>query len=138
MIFDSQKEFFFYQRFLEKYDDDPDSEFIVKIHPNYEIIEKFKISGVTIRGANFKPDFVIEDRTGKILHVYDVKNGFSAYAIDQAAKLRFKLFTRQYKVPVECVVVRKGDFKVKVYGITKKKEIHIYNDINYDWQETMR
>ena len=137
-VFDSQKEFFFYQRFLEKYDDDPDSEFIVKIHPNYEIIEKFKISGVTIRDANFKPDFVIEDHHGKILHIYDVKNGFSAYAIDQAAKLRFKLFTKRYKVPVEAVVIRKNDFKVKVYGTTKKTQEHIFKDIDYSWQEAVK
>ena len=135
-IFDSQKEFFFYQRFLEKYDR-PDSEFIVKIHQNYEIIEKFKISGITIRGANFKPDFVIEDRQGNLLHIYDVKNGFSAYAIDAACKLRFKLFTKRYGVPVECAIVRKNDFKVKIYGTTKKTEIHVFKDINYDWRKVV-
>ena len=134
MIFDSQKEFLFYQRFLEKYDR-PDSEFIVKIHPNYEIIEKFKISGLEIRGANFKPDFVIEDRQGKKLHIYDVKNGFTAYAIDAAAKLRFKLFTKRYGIPVECVVVRKNDFKVKVFGTTKKTHEHIFKSIDYDLKE---
>ena len=136
-VFDSQKEFLFFDRFLKKYDDAQNSEFIVKIHPNYEIIEKFKISGITIRGANFKPDFVIEDRQGNLLHVYDVKNGFSAYAIDAACKLRFKLFTKRYGVPVECAIVRKNDFKVKIYGTTKKTEIHVFKDINYDWRKVV-
>lgn len=137
-IFDSQKEFLFYQRFLEKYDDDPNSKFVVKIHPSYDIIDKFEVSGLKIRGANFKPDFVIEDRQGNILHVIDVKNGFTAYAIDSACKLRFKLFTKKYKIPVECVVVRKNDFKVKVYGTTKKTQEHIFKDIDYDYKEALR
>ena len=135
--FDSLKEMAFYQRSLEKYDNDPDSEFIVKIHPNYEIIEKFKISGLTIRGANFKPDFVIEDKQGNLLHVFDVKNSFTAYGVDASCKLRFKLFTKKYGVPVEAVVVRKNDFKVKVYGTAKKTNEHIFKNIEYNWRETV-
>ena len=89
MIFDSQKEFLFYQRFLEKYDRS-DSEFVVLVHPSYNIIDKFEISGLTIRGARYTPDMVVTDKQGNLLHIYDVKNGFTAYAIDAAAKLRFK------------------------------------------------
>ena len=132
--FDSQKELAFYQRFCEKYDK-PDSKFVVKVHKSYDIIDKFEISGLTIRGAKYTPDIVIENKQGDILHIYDVKNGFTAYAIDGAAKLRFKLFTKRYSVPIECVVVRKNDFKVKVYGTTKKTSEHTFEDINYDWRE---
>ena len=57
--------------------------------------------------------------------------------VDAAAKLRFKLFTEKYKVPVECVVVRKNDFKIKVFGTTKKTQEHIFKDINYKWQEAV-
>lgn len=133
-IFDSQKEFFFYQRFCEKYDK-PDSEFKVLVHPSYDIINKFEISGLTIRGAKYTPDVVITDKQNNLLHVFDVKNGFSAYAVDAACKLRFKLFTKLYEIPVEVVVVRKNDFKVKVYGTTKQTHEHIFKDVTYDWRE---
>lgn len=138
-IFDSQKEFFFYQRFCEKYDNDPNSEFVIKVHPSFQIIDSWELDpGLKIRGAKFTPDIVVNDRQGHLLHVYDVKNGFSAYAVDAACKLRFKLFTKLYKVPVEAVVVRKNDFKVKVYGTTKKTKEYIFKDINYSWQEAIR
>ena len=136
MIFDSQKEFLFYQRFLEKYDR-PDSEFVVLVHPSYNIIDKFEISGLTIRGARYTPDMVITDKQGNLLHIYDVKNGFTAYAIDAAAKLRFKLFTKRFGIPVEAIIPRKNDFKVKIFGTTKKTQEHIFKDINYDWQEAV-
>ena len=137
-VFDSQKEFLFYQRFLEKYDDDPNSEFVIKVHPSYPIIDSFELeSGLKIRGARFTPDAIIEDRQGNLLHIYDVKNGFSAYAIDAACKLRFKLFTKRYGVPVECAIVRKNDFKVKVYGTAKKTNEHIFKDIDYRWGEAL-
>lgn len=137
--FDSLKEMSFYQRFLEKYDNDPNSEFIVKVHPSYEIIDGFELeSGLKMRGASYKPDFVIEDKQGNMLHVIDVKNGFTAYAVSDAAKLRFKLFTKKYGVPVEAVVVRKNDFKVKVFGTAKKTTEQIFKYINYKWQEALK
>lgn len=133
--FDSLKELDFYQRFCEKYDK-PDSEFVVLVHPGYEIIDKVKLnSGSIIRSAKYTPDVVITDHQGNLLHVYDVKNGFSTYGVDSAAKLRFKLFSKRYGIPVECVVVRKNDFKVKVFGMTKQTHEHVYKDINYDWRK---
>lgn len=135
--FDSQKELAFYQRFLEKYDNDPNSKFVVLVHPSYDIIDKFEISGLTIRGAKYTPDFVITDRKGNLLHIYDVKNGFTSYAVDTAAKLRFKLFTERYEILVEAVVVRKNDFKVKVFGTTKKTIEHVYKNIDYSWWEAV-
>ena len=135
--FDSQKEMAFYQRFCEKYDNE-DSEFVVKVHKSYDIIDKFEISGLTIRGAKYTPDVIITDKQDNLLHIYDVKNSFTAYGVDAAAKLRFKLFTKQYKIPVEAVVPRKNYFKVKVYGTTKKTTERIFNDIDYDWQEAVK
>ena len=136
--FDSQKEMAFYQRVLEKYDDDSNSEFVIKVHPSYPIIDSFELeSGLKMRGAKYTADAVVEDRQGNLLHVYDVKNGFSAYAIDAACKLRFKLFTERYGVPIECVVVLKNSFKVKVYGTTKKTQEHIFKDVNYDWRKAV-
>ena len=135
--FDSQKELFFYQRFLEEYDR-PDSKFVVKVHHSYQIISSYELeSGLKFRGAKYTPDFTVEDNQNNLLHVYDVKNGFSAYGVDQAAKLRFKLFTKQYKLPVEAVVVLKNSFKVKIFGTTKKTEIYTFKDINYDWRKAV-
>ena len=135
--FDSQKEMAFYQRFLEKYND-PNSKFVIKVHPNYPILSGFEIDqGLKFRGASYKPDFVIEDRQGHILHAYDVKNGFTSYAISDAAKLRFKLFTKKYCVPIECVVVLKNTFKVKIFGTTKKTLVNTFNDVDYNWSEEL-
>ena len=136
--FDSIKELNFYQRFLEKYDNDPNSKFVIKVHPSYPIISGYELeSGLKFRGAKYTPDFTVEDRLGNILHIYDVKNGFTAYAIDQAAKLRFKLFTKKYGVPVECVVVLKNTFKTKIFGTTKKTQVNVYENIDYKWSEEL-
>lgn len=138
-IFDSQKEFLFFQRFLEKYDNDPNSEFIVKIHPGYDIIDSWELEpGLKIRGAKYTPDFTVEDKQNNLLHVFDVKNGFSAYEVDSACKLRFKLFTKRYGIPVEAVVVRKADFRVKIFGTTKKTKEYNFKDINYDYKEALK
>ena len=138
-IWDSLKERDFYQRFLEKYDRDPNSEFIIKIHPNYQIIDGWELEpGLKIRGASYKPDVVIEDKQGNLLHVIDVKNSFTAYGISDAAKLRFKLFTKRYKAPVECVVVLKNSFKVRVFGTTKKTKEHVFKNVEYDWREVVK
>lgn len=136
--YDSLKELAFYQRFLEKYDK-PDSEFIVKIHPGYDIIGSWELEpGLKIRGARYKPDFVITDKQGHLLHVYDVKNSFTTYGISDAAKLRFKLFTKKYGMPVEAVVVLKNSFKVRVFGTTKKTKEHVFKNVEYDWREVVK
>lgn len=135
--FDSLKEIAFYQSFCEKYNKS-DSKFKVLVHPSYPIIDKFKTeNGLEIRKAKYTPDIVIQDHEERLLHVYDVKNGFTSYAVDYSAKLRFKLFTKRYGVPVECVVVRKNDFKVKIFGTTKQTKIHVFKTIDYDWREAL-
>jgi len=68
----------------------------------------------------YKPDFVIYDRNGRILHVYDVKSSLDGrYGADPAAKLRFNLFQRRFKKAVEVVVPRKNDFKMRIFGLSK-------------------
>lgn len=135
---DSIKELSFYQRFLEKYDNDSNSKFVIKAHPSYQIIDGFEIEpGLKFRGAKYTPDFTVEDHQGHLLHVYDVKNSFTAYGISDAAKLRFKLFEKRYGVPVECVVALKNSFKIKIFGTTKKTKINTFKDINYDWREVL-
>lgn len=134
--FDSLKERDFYQRFCEKYDTEA-SELKILVHPSYSTIDKFEVAGITMRGSRYTPDIVVTDRQGNLLHIYDVKNGFTAYAVSDAAKLRFKLFTKRYGIPVEAVVPRANDFKVKVFGTTKKTKEYILKDIDYDWREVL-
>lgn len=130
ITFDSQKEYDFYDRFLRNSDVES-----ITIHEKFNLLEKNVINDkITLRGITYRPDFVIRDK-GIIKHVYDVKNGFTPYAIDRGAGIVFKLFAKQYGIPVEVVVVRKHDFKTKVLGTTKKYDIQIHENIKYDWSE---
>lgn len=130
ITFDSQKEYNFYKRFLEN------SGYNIVVHEKFKLLEKNIIHNeISIRGITYKPDFVVRDKYGTIKHVYDVKNGFTNYAIDRAAGLSFKLFAKKYGIPVEVVVVRTHDFKTKVLGTTKKYEIQYHNNVDYDWRD---
>lgn len=71
-----------------------------------------------MRGITYAPDFVVFDAEGAIAHVYDVKTGIGQRAVDTAAKIRFKLFSLKTGIPVEVVVPRKNDFKMKLFGFT--------------------
>lgn len=134
IVFDSQKEADFYQRFVKN------SGYQYEVHPKFVLEEAGAMIAIT-----YKPDFVIYDRNGKILHVYDVKASLDGrYGADQAAKLRFNLFQRKFKKVVEVVVPRKNDFKVRIFGLTKnvntkritrngKTQFYdIMTDLNYD------
>ena len=78
-------------------------------------------------------DFVIYDEQGNLKHVLDIKNSFKApYGIDTAASNRFKLFAKKYQIPVEVIVPRTHDFRMKVVGTTKKFEPIILDDLGYD------
>lgn len=107
--FPSLKEGRFYQQFIKNCGKN------YHVHPSYPLIEKFEVGGYPMRGVTYAPDFVIFDGD-EIAHVYDVKTSLSSKAIDNAAKLRFKLFAKRYGVPVEVVVPRKSDFKMKFFG----------------------
>ena len=127
--FDSTKEYNFYKKFIK------DCGLKFKVHEKYTLIDKIKLDDkISIRSLTYKPDFIIFNKDNSIKHVYDVKNGFTDYAIDRAAGLSFKLFAKKYGVPVEIVVVRTHDFKTKILGTTKKYEIQCHNNVDYDWR----
>lgn len=123
--FDSQKEADFYTRFVR------DSGMEFSVHPKFEILESFSLYGRKIQKMVYTPDFVIYDDEGKISHVFDVKNGFSEYAVDAAVKLRFKLFSRRYHYFVECVIVRTHDFKTHTFFAEPAAVTHLHKTINY-------
>ena len=129
-VFDSTKEYNFYKKFIK------DCGFKFKVHEKYTLIDKIKLGNkISIRSLTYKPDFIIFNKDNSIKHVYDVKNGFTPYAIDRGAGISFKLFAQNTGVPVEVVVVRTHDFKTKIMGTTKKYEVQYHNNVNYDWRE---
>lgn len=140
--FDSIKERDFFIQFIEN------SGKKFKVHPSYKIIDKFPVGGYNQRGITYAPDFVVYSNDGAVEHVYDVKTGINQRAVDMSAKLRFKLFSLRTGLPVEVVVPRKHDFKMKLYGFTtnfqephtrKKRNgkvvtdyYNVYKNIDYD------
>lgn len=110
--FDSEKEANFYLRFVK-----PCGKRF-EIHKSFKLITKFPVGGYNQRGITYAPDFVVYGADGFIEHVYDVKSGINQEAVDTAAKIRFKLFALKTGIPVEVVVPRKHDFKMKLYGFT--------------------
>lgn len=118
--FDSIKERDFFIRFIET------SGKRFDVHPNFKLVEKFRVGGRNQRGIGYAPDFVVYAHDSSIEHVYDVKSGINQRAVDTAAKLRFKLFALKTGLPVEVVVPRKHDFKMKLYGFTTTfQDVHI-------------
>lgn len=124
--FDSKKEAQFYLQFVKP------SGMRFDVHPHYRVIDLFPMGGYRMRGMTYTPDFVLTRPDGSIAHVYDVKAGFTNYSVSTAARLRFKLFALRYHVPVECVIVRKHDFRVKILGFTTKLDEYQRQDVNYD------
>lgn len=131
--FDSQKEAQFFRGFIHgrglKYD----------VHKSFQLHPMIELdNGVRLRSSKYTPDIVVYNNDGEIMHVYDVKSGFNTtYNIDPAAALRFKLFTQEYGVPVEVVVPRTHDFKVKIVGTTKKANPIVKNSVAYKWQDAV-
>lgn len=106
------------------------------MHESFSLIEKFSIRGKTnVRGVKYSPDFCVYNEANELTHVYDIKNSFGIYGIDTSVSLRAKLFEKKYGIPIEFVVIRKNDFKVKVIGTTKKFEPIIKENIDYSWEE---
>ena len=130
ITFDSKKEYNFYKSFLENSGVES-----ITIHEKFDLLEKNVVNDkITLRGITYRPDFVVRNG-GEIKHVFDVKNSFGTYGVDRGAGIVFKLFAKKYKIPVEVVVVRTHDFKVKILGTTKKYEIQYHNNVDYDWRE---
>lgn len=134
-VFDSEKEDQFYRKFVKN------CGYRFEVHPSYLLQELTQIPGTKktkISAISYKPDFVIYDEYGQMIHVYDVKNSFGVYGIDQGNKLRFRLFAARYGVPVEAVVILAHEFKTIAQGVTKplndKDPLH-KTDFNYSWIE---
>ena len=119
--FDSVKERDFFIHFIENCSKH------YEVHPRYQVLGKFPVGGYNMRGVSYTPDFVVYNGTD-ILHVYDVKTSLSPRAIDSAAKIRFTLFARKYGIPVEVVVPRKNNFKMKIYGLPSIQTAHEKHD----------
>lgn len=136
-VFDSQKECDFYTKFVR----DSGAEF--EIHPAFKLEPRHELPLFNTRVVRYTPDVVIysDASHSHIMHVYDVKNSFTAYGIDASVKLRFTLFASKYGIPVEAVVVRASDFKAIAMGITKQrspKEPLICRNVFYDWRGAMK
>lgn len=50
-----------------------------------------------------------------------LKSGINQKAVDTAAKIRFTLFSLKTGLPVEVVVPRVHDFKMKLFGFTNSQ-----------------
>lgn len=124
--FDSEAEVKFYLQFVKP------SGMRFDVHPHYRVMDMFPVGGYKMRGMTYTPDFVVKRSDGSIAHVYDVKAGFTRYSVSTAARLRFKLFALRYHVPVECVIVRKHYFRVKILGLTTKLDEYQRTSIDYD------
>ncbi|MDM8331544.1 DUF1064 domain-containing protein [Limosilactobacillus pontis] len=108
--FPSQKEAVFYLRFIKP------SGKKFKAHPRYTVADHVMVGGSYMKKEIYTPDFVVFDESGAIEHVYDVKTGISTRAVDGSARKRFRQFAGRYGMPVEVVVPRKHDFKMKLLG----------------------
>ena len=126
--FDSQKELDFYLRYIKN------SGYEFEVQKNLVLVDKFPLGSHNVRSVSYKADFVVLEGS-RIKHVYDVKNGFNGYAIDDKSQLKFKLVAQKYHVPVEVVVLRKHDFKVGILGTTKKIEVQARTNIDYEYSE---
>lgn len=131
--FDSQKEAAFYERYIKP------SGYKFECQKNFVLLDKYEdLEVVNLKRTAYRADFVIYNEDGTLKHVYDVKNGFSDYAIDKRAKLKFAMFARLYGLPVEVVVIRAHDFKATITRATKKLEPVVKTDVSYDWQDIVK
>lgn len=140
--FDSKKEAQFYLAYIK-----PLPEQFRLIHPTYPLFGKFAVGGYNQRGRSYTPDFVVLDGSGGFAHVYDVKTSVSTYAVDTAAMLRFSMFAKRYRHPVEVVAPTAHGFKMKLFGFTKqiqpahvsksgkKSYYHTFQNVDYDLKE---
>ena len=129
--FDSKKEADVYNKFVKESGYKFEVHKSFQLHPVIDLVD----GDLRIRSSIYTPDFVIYGDDDSIQHVIDVKNGYSSYVIDSAASLRFKLFALEYGLPVEVLVPRTHDFKIKVMGTTKKFDPIIKSDFSYTLSE---
>ena len=121
--FDSRVEYNFYLRFIRG------KGYHFRYHERFYLTDKYALGGVMGRAVTYTPDFVIRDDRGKIAHVYDVKGSLTSYDIDRDAKKTFSWFQSKYRIPVEVIVPRANDFKMKVLGVPNSLfDKHIRHD----------
>ena len=121
--FDSRVERNFYHRFIRG------KGYHFRYHERFYLTDKYALGGVMGRAVIYTPDFVIRDDRGKIAHVYDVKGSLTSYNIDRDAKKTFSWFQSKYRIPVEVIVPRENNFKMKVLGVPNSLfDKHIRHD----------
>lgn len=130
--FDSLKEATFYQRYIKP------SGYIFTCQQRFTLLDTFTLELIKLRQTAYKADFVVYDENGELKHVYDVKNGYDEYSIDKKSKIKFSLFARKFKIPVEVVVLRSNHFDAAVIGTTKKVKPTSKQNIDYDWQDLFK
>lgn len=111
--FDSKIEMDFYHRFIRG------KGYRFEHHKRFYLTERYTMGGVKCHACTYAPDFVIKDKDGHILHVFDVKGSLSNYDMDKDAKKTFRWFQSRYRIPVEIVVPRTHDFKMKILDIPR-------------------
>lgn len=111
--FDSQTEMKFYHNFIRN------RGYNFRYHEKFFLNERYMMGGTTMPAHTYTADFVIRDSDGDIAHVYDVKGSLSAYDIDKDAKKTFYWFMNRHRIPVEVVVPRKYDFKMKIFDLPR-------------------
>lgn len=130
--FDSLKEATFYQRYIKP------SGYSFTCQQRFTLLDTFTLELIKLRQTAYKSDFVVYDENGELKHVYDVKNGYDEYSIDKKSKIKFSLFARKFKVPVEVVVLRPNHFDSAVIGTTKRVKPVAKQNIDYDWQDLFK
>lgn len=123
--FDSIKEANFYLQYIKN------CGLRYSVHQSYTLKPASPVKGIKLQGLRYAPDFVIYNEDGSLKHVYDIKTGFTKSAIKPDANMRFKLFAFHYDQPVEVVVPRAHDFKVKILNVTTGFEPIICQGVEY-------
>lgn len=114
--FDSLKEATFYQRYIKP------SGYSFMCQQRFTLLDTFTLELIKLRQTAYKADFVVYDE----------------YSIDKKSKIKFSLFARKFKVPVEVVVLRPNHFDSAVIGTTKRVKPVAKQNIDYDWQDLFK
>lgn len=51
--------------------------------------------------------------------------------MDAKSRIKFKMFAARYGIPVEVIVPRKHDFRLRILGLTTKFEERVFNNFDY-------
>lgn len=115
--FDSKKEAQFYLEFIKP------SGFKYEVHPRYRYADRKPKDGGYMVSKFYTPDFVVYDKQGNIMHMYDVKTSISQAGWTDGAKANIYWYQRFSKPTIEIVVPRQHDFKMTFYGVSSKHNL---------------